>query len=191
MSTQELKALEAVTSDEISIREFVPARTVDPIYIERSYYLGPNRGGDRAYRLFHDALEHSKLVGIAAFAARGKQYTVMVRPYEDALELQLAARVIEELREDAFDASDYHDEVKERVRKLIATKAKGVELVVPTPAKRAELPDLISALRASLPAEGAPRQAAQRKTSVRQHATRHAGGRPHRPRPIARRARTH
>ena len=61
LSKDELKALEAVTSDEVSIREFVPAVAIDPIYVERTYFLGPGKGGERAYRLLRDALEHAEL----------------------------------------------------------------------------------------------------------------------------------
>ncbi len=85
LTKEELKALEAVASDEIALAEFVPATAVDPLLIDRSYYLGPGKGGERAYRLFRDAIEDSELVGIAAYSARGKQYVVMVRPYEEGL----------------------------------------------------------------------------------------------------------
>src|SRR4029079_9033125 len=78
-------ALDAVASDEISIQEFVPASAVDPLFFQRHYYLGAGKGGDRAYQLFRDALEDSELVAIAAYAARGKQYIVLLRPYETGL----------------------------------------------------------------------------------------------------------
>jgi DNA end-binding protein Ku len=185
LSKDELKALEAVASDEIEIREFVPLSAVDPILVDASYYLGPAKGGDRAYRLLRDALEHAGLAGIAAYSARGKQYVVMVRPFEDGLvmhqlrypdevknwsevpmgklpkpapsELGLATKIIEQLRHDTFDPSRYKDEVKARVRKLIAQKAKGGEIVAPEEAARPEVVDLMAALKASL--EGGKRPA--------------------------------
>jgi DNA end-binding protein Ku len=179
MTKEELKALEAVSSDEIALAEFVPATAVDPLYIEKSYYLGPGKGGDRAYRLFRDAIEDSELVGIAAYSARGKQYIVMVRPYEDGLvmhqlrypdeikpwsqvpmgklpkaapsELSLAGKVIDQLTHKDFDPSQYADEVKGRVRKLIAQKAKTGEITVPESApEKPEVVDLMAALKASL-----------------------------------------
>src|SRR5581483_10373467 len=150
LSTAELRALDAVASDEIAIREFVPASAVDPIYVERSYYLGAGKAGDRAYQLFRDALADAELVAIAAYAARGKQYVVELRPFSTGLimhqlrypdeikawselpahkhvktapaELALARQVIESLRHDTFDPSQYKDEVKDRVRALIARK---------------------------------------------------------------------
>jgi DNA end-binding protein Ku len=177
----ELKALEAVASDEIAMEEFVPLSAVDPLYVDASYYLAPDKGGDRAYRLFRDALEHSELCGIASYSARGKAYIVMLRPYEDGLimhqlrypdevkawsevplgklpraapaELGMATKVIESLTHDTFDPTRYRDTVKERVRKLIAQKAKGGEIVVPEGAPRPEVTDLMAALKASLAGE--------------------------------------
>lgn len=178
LSKEELKALEAVASDEVSIREFVPAVAIDPIYVERTYFLGPGKGGERAYRLLRDALENAELVGVASYAARGKEYVVMVRPFEDGLamhqlrypdeikswsevpvgklpkaapsELALARQIIDQLRHDTFDPSQYADEVKERVRKLIAKKAKGGEIVAPPEAPKPVVTDLMDALKASL-----------------------------------------
>jgi DNA end-binding protein Ku len=184
LEKQELKALEAVASDEVLLAEFVPADAVDPLLIEKTYYLGPDKGGERAYRLFRDAIADAELVGIATYAARGKQYIVMVRPFEDGLvmhqlrypdevkawseipvgrlpaptssELGLAQRVIETLRHDTFDPSQYKDEVKARVRKLIAEKAKGGEIVAPEREAPAPVTDLMAALKATLGAEEAP-----------------------------------
>lgn len=201
LTKDELKALEAVASDEIALAEFVPATAVDPLFIDRSYYLGPGKGGERAYRLFRDAIEDSELVGIAAYAARGKQYVVMVRPYEDGLvmhqlrypdeikpwsqvpmgklakpapsELGLAAKVIEGLRHDTFDPKQYKDEVKGRVRKLIAQKAKTGEITVPesAPQEATETVDLMAALKASLGGGEKPtkRGAHPRKSAARAH----------------------
>jgi DNA end-binding protein Ku len=181
LSKDELKALEAVASDELAIREFVPAAAVDPILVDATYYLGPDKGGERAYRLLRDALEDAELVGIAAYAARGKQYVVMLRPFEDGIamhqlrypdevkpwsevpvgklpkaapaELTLASQIIDQLRHDTFDPTQYTDEVKDRVRKLIAKKAKGGEIVAPPEAPKPEVTDLMAALKASLAGE--------------------------------------
>jgi DNA end-binding protein Ku len=85
LSKAELTALDAVSSDEIAIQEFVPAVAVDPLLIDHSYYLGPGKAAGRAYQLFRDAIEDAELVAIAAYAARGKQYIVELRPYETGL----------------------------------------------------------------------------------------------------------
>jgi DNA end-binding protein Ku len=181
LSRSELAALEAVASDEIAIHEFVPAAAVDPLFIEHSYYLGPGKSGDRAYQLFRDALAQADLVAIAAYSARGKQYIVELRPYETGLamhqlrypdevkpwseipaarhikaapaELALARQVIDSLRRETFDPGRYKDEVKARVRALIATKAKGGEITAPPAVERPPITDLMAALKASLGAD--------------------------------------
>jgi DNA end-binding protein Ku len=183
LSRAELEALEAVASDEIAIEEFVPAGAVDPLIIEHSYYLGPGKAGERAYRLFRDALVASDLVAVASYAARGKQYIVELRPYQTGLamhqlrypdevkpwteipvassgkpaaaELALARKIIEHLRRDRFDPSRYKDQVKVRVRQLIARKAKGGEITAPPAVERAPVTDLMAALKASLGAHTA------------------------------------
>ena len=178
LSREELKALEAVASDEISIEEFVPAAAVDPLFVERSYYLGAGKAGGRAYQLFRDALDEADLVAIASYAARGKQYIVELRAYETGLimhqlrypdeikpwrdvpavahvktvpaELALARQVIDHLRHETFNPARYKDEVKARVRALIATKAKGGEITAPPSVERPAIVDLMAALKASL-----------------------------------------
>jgi DNA end-binding protein Ku len=195
LEKEELKALEAVASDEIAIREFVPAVAIDPIYVDRTYYLGPDKGGDRAYGLLRDALEDSGLVGVAAYSARGKQYITMVRPFEDGLamhqlryvdeikawsevplgklakaspsELKLAGQIIDQLQHETFDASQYEDEVKDRVRKLIAKKAKGGEIVAAPEAPKPVVTDLMEALKASLAGEAKAPPRDDRVTVVR------------------------
>ena len=210
LSRAELKALEAVASDEIAIQEFVPADAVDPLMIEHSYYLGPGKGGDRSYALFREALEDAELVAIASYAARGKQYIVELRPYETGLamhqlrypdevkpwsevpapprarpaaaELALARKVIEHLRRSRFEPTRYTDEVKDRVRALIAQKAKGGEITAPPATERPAVTDLMAALKASLgagPAAGkgngsgaAPERARSRNGRRSAHAPR-------------------
>lgn len=213
LTKDELKALEAVASDEIAIDEFVPATAVDPLFIERSYYLGPGKGGDRAYQLFRDAIEQSELVAIATYAARGKQYIVELRPYETGLvmhqlryedevkpwseiptakhtkaapaELALAGQFIDSLRHETFDPSRYKDEVKARVRALIASKAKGGEITAPPSVERPPVTDLMAALKASLGAQSS--KPARPAGSARSDARRKAGA----PRAARRTSRAH
>lgn len=180
LEPSELEALEAVATGAIEIREFVPAAAVDPIYVDRSYYLGPGKGGNRAYRLLRDALDHAGLCAVGAYAARGKAYIVMLRPFEDGLamhqlryadevkpwdsidvgelpkpakgELELAHSLVSQLERDEFDPTRYHDEVKQRVQKLLADKVKNGEVIeAPEPGETpAPVTDLMAALKASL-----------------------------------------
>jgi DNA end-binding protein Ku len=77
----ELKALEEKATQTIDISEFVPLAAIDPVYFDKPYYLGPEKGGDKAYTLLAEAMRETGRAALARYAARGKQYLVMLRPY--------------------------------------------------------------------------------------------------------------
>jgi len=185
LADEELRALEAQASRGIEIAEFVPEDSLSPVYIERHYYLGPDAGGAKAYALLADAMRQEKLLAIARYAARGKDYLVALRAWEGRLimhqlfhrdevrapaalpvprtharpaEVELAKRLIESIARDRFDPSLYEDEVRKRVRKLIARKAKGQKIEAPEEKapREAEVIDLMSALKASLESKRKP-----------------------------------
>src|SRR2546425_13103695 len=87
VADEELKALEGEASKIIDIAEFVPLQSVDPIYFEKTYYLGPDKGGDKAYRLLADAMEKGGRVALAKFVMRGKESLVLIRPARGGLML--------------------------------------------------------------------------------------------------------
>jgi len=177
-SNEELKALDAVATGAIAIEEFVPAVAVDPVWVEKSYYLGPDKGGERAYRLLHDAMLDTGLVGVASYSARGKQYIVALRPFQNGLimhqlryaeevkpwaevpmpdlpelkpaELGLAKQIIQQIAHETFDPNKYKDEVQTRMRELIARKVEGQEITVVPEAPSGRVIDLMEALKASL-----------------------------------------
>lgn len=192
LSADELKALDAVATQTIALEEFVPASAVDPLYVEKSYYLGPDKGGERAYRLLHDAMLETGLVGIASYSARGKQYIVCLRPFEDGLivhqlryaqevkpwaevpvgdlpelkpaELQLAKQIIQQIAAETFAPEKYKDEVQARMMELIHKKVEGQEITVQPEAPAGQVIDLMEALKASLGmAKGQP---AERKPAI-------------------------
>jgi DNA end-binding protein Ku len=178
LTEEELDALDATATNMIEIREFVPVSAVDPLYVDRSYYLGPDKGGDRAYALLARALDEAEVAGVAAYAARGKSYVVLVRPYQGGLimhqlrypdeirafdevplgdsprvnskELELAGKVVKQLVTDEFHPEKYKDEVKERIRAAIDDKLEGGEIVAPEPAPARAPLDLMEALKQSL-----------------------------------------
>src|SRR3990172_3900175 len=84
----EIKALEEKGTGSIDIAEFVPAGQVDRLFFDKGYFLGPNKGGERAYRLLAAALEKTGLAAIGQYAARGKQYLVMLRPMDGGLVME-------------------------------------------------------------------------------------------------------
>lgn len=177
-SAEELKALDSVATQTIALEEFVPASAVDPLYIEKSYYLGPDKGGERAYRLIHDAMLETGLVGVASYSARGKSYIVELRPFQNGLimhqlryaaevkpwaevpmpdlpelkpaELGLAKQIIQQIAHETWAPDKYKDEVQERMAELIQQKVDGQEITIAPEAPVGKVIDLMAALKASL-----------------------------------------
>jgi DNA end-binding protein Ku len=184
-SAEELKALEQASTQAIEIAEFVPAEKVDAVYFEKAYFLGPEKGGAKAYRLLAEALRRAGKAAVARYAARGKQYLVLIRPasgrlvmqqlyYADEVrrveeipvdeaelkepEVQLALQLVEQTATDAFHPEAFRDEVKERTLALMERKIQGQEIAVaPAEQPRAQVIDLMEALKASLAAGGPAR----------------------------------
>ena len=178
LSADELKALDAVATQTIALEEFVPATAVDPLYVEKSYYLGPDKGGERAYKLIHDAMIETGLVGIASYSARGKQYIVALRPFQQGLiihqlryaqevkpwsevpipdlpeikpaEIGLAKQIIQQIAHETFSPERYKDEVSERMMDLINKKVEGQEITMMPEAPTGKVIDLMEALKQSL-----------------------------------------
>lgn len=178
---EELKALEAEATQAVEIVEFVPLDQVERAYIGKTYYLGPARGGDKAYRLLGAAMRKTGWAALAKYAARGKQYLVLVRPVGDHLvleqlhyahevrdiadvpsgegevadaELGLAVQLIEQIASEDFDPSKYEDEVGQRMLAAIERKvADGTEITAPVEEETtAKVIDLMAALKASVSA---------------------------------------
>ncbi len=178
LSGEELKALDAVATQTIQLEEFVPATSVDPMLVEKSYYLGPEKGGERAYKLLHDAMLETGLVGIASYSARGKQYITSVRPFNNGLilhqlryneevkpwsevpipelpeskpaEIALAKQIIEQIAHETYSPAKYKDEVSARMMELINKKVEGQEITIAPEAPAGKVIDLMEALKASL-----------------------------------------
>src|ERR1700757_639678 len=85
---EELKALEEQATQMVEVTEFVPVSQIDPVYFDKAYYLAPDKGGSKAYWLLAEAMRATGRVALAKYAARGKQYLVMLRPVEKGLVLQ-------------------------------------------------------------------------------------------------------
>jgi len=195
-SDEEIKALQQQASQAIEIVEFLPVESVDPIYFDKSYYLGPDKGGDRAYRLLAAALEKSGRAAIARYAARGKQYLVMLRPREnglvmqqlrysdevrtmdevpigdatvDAGQLKLALQIVDQAVVERFRPAAFKDDVKERMLAEIEKKIDGEEITAAPEESDAPVIDLMEALKASLGT--APRKPAKRAAKPRKTAT--------------------
>ena len=85
---EEIKALDEKATNSIDIAEFVPLSAVDRIYLDKVYYLGPDKGGDRAYRLLGEALKATGRAALGQYSARGKQHLVLVRPLDGVLVME-------------------------------------------------------------------------------------------------------
>jgi DNA end-binding protein Ku len=165
----------------IDIRDFVPYEEIDPIYFERTYFLGPAEGADKVYRLFVQAMEESGLAAIAKYVMRDKQHIGCLRVRERVItlekmyfadeirpvdeikpkatkvskqELEMARQLIESLS-GSFNPGKYKDTYRDALCEIIKRKRKGEEIHVDTGAEEEErVPDLMEALRASLAASG-------------------------------------
>jgi len=189
-SDEELKALQERATHAIEITEFLPTAKVDPVYFEKCYYLGPDKGGDRAYKLLAQALAKSGRSALAKYAARGKQYLVLLRPVDNALvmqqlryadeiralsevplgdaqvktaELKLALQIVEQAVSDHFKPEQYEDEVRRRILTQIDKKVDGQEITMqPEDEPKAQVIDLMQALKSSLSRKSGERRPTKR-----------------------------
>ena len=181
-SPEEIKALDEKATNSIDIAEFVPLTAVDRIYLDKVYYLGPDKGGDRAYRLLGEALKDTGRAALGQYSARGKQHLVLIRPLDGVLimeqlhyaaelrpasevphpetpvketELALARLLIQQTSTDEFQPEKYHDTVRERVLEAIQQKVEGQEITAEAAPPETKIIDLMDALKASLAKTGA------------------------------------
>ncbi len=181
LDDEELKELKEEHEDKsVKIIDFVKLEEIDPIYFNRSYFLGPGENGSKAYTLLREALETSKKIGIAEITIRSKKQLAIVRVYRDCLmmetvhypdevrdvgdvpsvpektkvneqELKTAIMLIDQLTTE-FDPEKYHDDYREAVLALIESKINNQENTT-TPqqtAGKTNVVDLMSALQASI-----------------------------------------
>lgn len=178
LSAEELKALEEKATGLIEVIEFIPLAKVNREYLEKIYYLGPDKGGDRAYRLLAEALEETGKAALGQYAARGRQYLVLLRPLDGVLvmeqlhyadevrpasevpvpegdvkpaELALAKQLIEQASNDSFEPEKYRDTVRDRVLEAIQRKVEGQDITAgAAPDAPGKIIDLMEALKASI-----------------------------------------
>src|SRR5215472_4546525 len=176
---EELKEMEEKGTQTIEISEFVPAETVDPLYYDKAYFLGPDKGGAKPYALLAESMRETGKTAVGRYAARGKQYIVQLRavpgglvmqqllyapevrsisevgieeaPVRDS-ELALAKQLIGQISSKAFDPTQYEDDVKKRIEAAVQKKVDGEEIAISpsAPETGAQVIDLMEALRASL-----------------------------------------
>jgi DNA end-binding protein Ku len=158
LTRDELEALDPAKTRAIEIQDFVDLDEIDPIYFDQPYYLGPDKGADRAYSLLVKAMGEARKVAVARFVLRNKEHLAAIRPMGEVLtmatmrfadevvspedlgdalpdeiepekrELDMAKALIDSLAAE-FDASKYRDEYREELLGLIEQKARGEEIV--------------------------------------------------------------
>jgi DNA end-binding protein Ku len=180
----EIEKLRPKASRTIDISDFVELEEIDPIYFEQPYYLVPDRGAAKPYKLLLDAMSDLQRVALGKIVLRGKEHLVAIRPLDGALcietmryadevipvesleglpgeelepskrELDMARQLIEALATD-FEPEKFHDEYREQVQELIEKKAAGEEIVAePMVEEPAKVVDLMAALEQSLARAG-------------------------------------
>src|SRR5947207_2840161 len=179
---EDIKKVAPKTARVMEILEFVKADEVDPIYLEASYYVAPDEGGEKAYALLFTALKDSGYYGVAKVAMHNREHIIMLRPgdkgivshtmyYQDEIrqvdefrtdtslvkdkELAMAKMLISSL-EAEFEPQKYHDTYRDNLQKMIEDKIEGKK-VVATPSEHiAPVIDIMEALKKSLAEQRKP-----------------------------------
>jgi DNA end-binding protein Ku len=177
LEDEDFAAAQGETYKTIEILDFVPYDQIDPIYFERTYYLGPEQGAEKVYALLVAAMEQSELAGLVRYVFHDRErlgclrvregvlalermyFADEIRPHReirpkrkgkvDDQELELALSLIERITSD-FDPGRYEDRYRERLLKVIREKRKGKTIEAPAAEERTEPPDLLAALRESV-----------------------------------------
>ena len=199
LSDEDFEAAKSEGVKSIEITDFVPYEEIDPIYFERTYYLGPQDGGEKVYSLLRAAMEKTELAAIGKYVMRERQHLGCLRVRDGTItlerlyfhdevrpvkgiaprrssvpkaELELATTLIERIS-GAWDPKRYEDTYREALLKIVRAKRKGKTISAPEPEEQERVPDLLEALQASV-------QAAQGRRRRSGRAKRPAGGKPSR-----------
>jgi DNA end-binding protein Ku len=176
---EELSKLDSPRTGMIEVSEFVLDSALSPEIVEKTYYIGPDKGGDKAQHLLATAMRNRRRVAIGRYFTRGRTQLVALEPhpvedliychylffgteirsYEEALpaktslktvEVELAEKLVDKLSVPNLRLSKYKDDRKERIARAAAEKAAGRELVVETSAPEPTILDVFEALKRSL-----------------------------------------
>jgi DNA end-binding protein Ku len=183
---EDIKKVAPKTAKVMEILEFVKADQVDPVYLESSYYMAPDEGGEKPYALLFEALRQSSYYALAKVAMHNREHIIILRPgakgilthtmfYQDEIrqveefrtdtslvkdkELDMAKMLISSLEAD-FEPAKYHDTYRENLQKMIEDKIEGKRVVETPEPKVAPVIDIMEALKRSLAEKRKPAQAA-------------------------------
>jgi DNA end-binding protein Ku len=189
---EDIKKVAPKTAKVMEILEFVQASQVDPIYLESSYYVAPDEGGEKPYALLYQALRESQYYALAKVAMHNREHIIVLRPgakgilshtmyFQDEIrqvdefrtdtslvkekELAMAKMLISSL-EAEFEPQKYHDQYRANLQKMIEAKIEGKK-VVEAPAEHiAPVIDIMEALKRSLAEKRKPAQTAMAVASA-------------------------
>jgi DNA end-binding protein Ku len=183
---EDIKKVAPKTAKVMEILEFVKAEQVDPIYLESSYYMAPDEGGEKPYALLFQALRESSYYAVAKVAMHNREHIIVLRPgakgilthtmyYQDEIrqvdefrtdtdlvkekELAMAKMLIASLEAD-FEPQKYHDTYRDNLQKMIEAKIEGKKVVATPESHVAPVIDIMEALKRSLAEKRKPAQAA-------------------------------
>jgi DNA end-binding protein Ku len=187
---EDIKKVAPKTAKVMEILEFVKSDQVDPIYLESSYYMAPDEGGEKPYALLFQALRESAYYALAKVAMHNREHIIILRPgskgilshtmyFQDEIrqveefrtdtslvkdkELAMAKMLISSLEAD-FEPQKYHDEYRDNLQKMIEAKIEGKNVVATPDTHVAPVIDIMEALKKSLAEKRKPAQAAQAAT---------------------------
>ncbi len=193
LTDEDVDRLDIELTHAIDICEFVSLDEIDPIYFRKAYYLLPDEGAEKPYRLLAKALEDTGRVAVAKVVIRNKQHLACLRPVDGTLvletmyyadevrqpeaaprpqvrdaEVEMAKTLIENLAA-AWDPERYHDRYRTELLELLEKKAEGEPLPEPQAEEGGEVVDLMEALRQSV--EATKRKKASRKKTASRKAS--------------------
>jgi DNA end-binding protein Ku len=200
LDEKDLEAAKVEGYRTIELTDFVPYEEIDPIYFEKTYYLGPNDGGEKVYALLAKAMESSGLAGIGTYVMRDREHLGCIRVLDGVLtlerlffadevrpakgikpsrvsvskqELEMAEQLIDRFS-GRFRPEKYKDTYTDALKKIVRAKQRGKQVEVAPEREEPEVPDLIEALRASLETSKKSRGGSTRKSTKRRRQARKA-----------------
>jgi len=179
LTDKDLEKVDVKLTKTIDIVNFVKFTDLDPMWLDRPYYLEVQKGGEKPYELLRRALEETGLVGVCKTVLRDREHLGFVAPHGSVLllelmrfssevrgaeklqdtsgvkvekkQLELAKELIHKMAEE-FRFEEYVDEYTEKVMKIVRKKAEGKKITLPRAPKVPEVKNLMEALRKSLKA---------------------------------------
>jgi DNA end-binding protein Ku len=199
LTEEDLESVPLETAGTVSVTSFVTLEDINPLFYEKSYYLAPDEGGQKAFRLLHDTMTEVSRVAVGKVVIKEKEHLVSVRPHDGALvlstlyyadevravddipelpvqakihpnEKKMAMQLIEGLSAE-FAPTEYTDDYRKALEKVISAKIQGEPIEAPS-RKPEKVVDLMEALRRSLQATGKEKPARRSRPASRTAAMR-------------------